>query len=150
MSSNDPLATLNPSIVGQAEKAHTAILKRVLNGTPLDEQQWITIQLALGSGERINYSGLVDQVSSAAKYPPAQVEAAIAALIEASLLASLPDDPNSLAVTPKGRDLVSALRAKVAHFIAGAYGSVPPEDLATTARVLSTITVKLSEKLARS
>lgn len=42
---------LNPSIVGQAEKAHGAVLTKVLAGTTLDEQQWITLQFADGAGD---------------------------------------------------------------------------------------------------
>ena len=150
MSNADPLRTLNPSIVGQAEKAHTAILNKVLTGTTLDEHQWITLQLALRSGERIDPECLTDEVSRAAKYPPGEVETAITALVEASLMKRLPDDPRSLAVTAEGQELVTALRAKVAHYVGGAYGSIPAEDLATTARVLTTITAKLSEDLARA
>ena len=149
MTNTDPLATLNPSIVGQAEKAHTAILHKVLTGTTLDEQQWITLQLAIGSGERVERASFVNQVAQAAKYPPATVEAAIAALSEAELLEPSPADAHYLAATPKGRELVSTLRARVAQFITRAYGSVSSDDLATTARVLRTITAKLSEDLAR-
>ena len=51
-------------------------------------------------------------------------------------------------VTPEGRDLVSALRERIGELIAGAYGWVPPADLATAARVLVTITARLSAELA--
>lgn len=149
MSSTDPLATLNPSIVGQAEKAHTAILKKVLAGTTLDERQWITLQLALGGGDSVGRDDLLERVSAAAKYEPADVATAITALTDASLLDELPGAGSRLAVTSEGRDLVSALRARVGQTIEGAYGLVPPDDLATAARVLTTITARLSEELAR-
>jgi hypothetical protein len=149
MPNTDPLSILNPSVVGQAEKAHAAILKKVLIGTTLDEHQWITLQLALASGGRVEPQGLIDQVSQAAKYSPTEVEIAINALVEASLMKSVTDEPN-LAVTPEGRELVSTLRAQVAQYIGGAYGSLSPEDLATTARVLTSITANLSENLARA
>ena len=58
-SGTDPPATLNPSIVGQAEKAHAAILKRVLSGTALDEPQWITWQVAVGAGDKIQRTDLI-------------------------------------------------------------------------------------------
>ncbi len=51
-------------------------------------------------------------------------------------------------MTPEGRELVSSLRERIGGLIAGAYGSVPPEDLATAARVLVTITARLSADLA--
>lgn len=150
MSNSDPLATLNPSIVGQAEKAHTAVLKKVLSGTTLDEQQWITIQLAISAGDNVTRSDLVDRVVAAAKYEPHQVQVAIDALAKSSLLQDPPGDSHLLSVTPEGKELVSQLRQKVAAFIGETYGSVPGDDLATAARVLTTITAKLSERLAQS
>jgi hypothetical protein len=146
MPNTDALSILNPSIVGQAEKAHAAILKKLLTGTTLDEHQWITLQVALASGEQIDPHGLIDQVSKAAKYSPAEVELAINALVEASLMKPAADEPN-LDVTLEGRELVETLRAQIAQYVGGAYDSVPAEDLATTARVLTSITADLSEQL---
>jgi DNA-binding MarR family transcriptional regulator len=146
MPDSNPLATLNPSIVGQAEKAHTAILWRVLAGTCLDEQQWITVQLAAASGDTPSRRELVERVASAAKYDPNAVETAIAALTGAGLISELPGD--RLSVTGEGRELVKSLRAKVGDQVGRAYGSVPAEDLAIAARVLTTITTILSEDLA--
>ena len=85
MPTTDLLATLNPSIIGRAEKAHAAFLKPLLAGTMLDEPQWITLQLAVGAGETIQESELVSRVAGAAQYDKRGVEAAIAALRKASL-----------------------------------------------------------------
>jgi hypothetical protein len=139
---------LSPSIVGQAEKAHGAILRKVLAGTGLDEQQWITLQLAHAPGTSIRRTDLVTRVSAAAKFDPPVIDGAINALIGRSLVEQHPDD--QLAVTRPGRELVSALRERVGELIGSAYGSVPPEDLATAARVLTTITARLSAELAAS
>lgn len=57
---------------------------------------------------------------------------------------------DQLAVTRPGRELVSSLRERIGGLIGGAYGSVSPEDLATAAWVLTTITARLSEDLAAS
>jgi hypothetical protein len=148
MTAADPLATLNPSIVGQAEKAHNAVLDRVLAGTSLDERQWITLQLASAAGAGTSVSDLVARVSAAAKFSPAVVEAAIEALTGAALLDRSADD--KVTVTAAGTALVGQLRAKAAEFIGRAYGQIPAEDLAIAARVLATITATLSEDLARS
>jgi hypothetical protein len=122
-------------------------LEKLLTGTTLDGHQWIALQVALASGEQVDPHALIDQVSKAAKYSPDEVEIAINALVEASLMKSVADEPN-LAVTPEGRELVATLRAQVAQYVGGAYGSVSAEDLATTARVLTSITADLSEMLA--
>jgi hypothetical protein len=139
---------LSPSIVGQAEKAHGAILRKVLAGTGLDEQQWITLQLAQAPGTGIRRTDLVTRVSAAAKFDPPVIDRAISALISSSFIDQHPDD--RLLVSQQGRELVSALRERIGEHIGSAYGSVPPEDLATAARVLTTITARLSAELAAS
>ncbi|MGH3404989.1 MAG: hypothetical protein ACRDRJ_21165 [Streptosporangiaceae bacterium] len=139
---------LSPSIVGQAEKAHGAVLRKVLAGTGLDERQWITVQFADGAGAGISRDDLIGRVSAAAKFDPRAVDRAVIALIGASLLEQRPGADAQLAVTPEGRELVAALRERIGELIAGAYGSVPQADLATAARVLVTITARLSAELA--
>jgi hypothetical protein len=143
-------ATLNPSIVGQAEKAHNAVLKKVLSGTGLDEHQWITVQLAIGAGGSVARSDLVSRVAAAAKFDPESVHTAIAGLTGAGLLREGTGDRDELTVTADGLELVTALRGRVAELIGPAYSSVPPDDLATAARVLTTITQRLSKDLAPS
>lgn len=137
---------LNPSIVGQAEKAHGAVLKKVLAGTTLDEQQWITLQFADAADAGIQHGELIERVAQAAKFDPHAIESAITALVTAGLLEQRPDGSDQ--ATPEGRELVASLRERIGGLIASAYGSVPPEDLATAARVLVTITARLSADLA--
>jgi hypothetical protein len=146
MSQPGALATLNPSIVGQAEKAHNAVLDRVLAGTSLDEHQWITLQLAIAAGGAVTASQLVSTVSGAAKFTPAAINTAIDALTGSGYLNRADDE---LTVTASGTALVSELRAKVTDFIGTAYGQIPADDLATAGRVLKSITASLSEELAR-
>ncbi|MGH3188574.1 MAG: hypothetical protein ACRDPY_39185 [Streptosporangiaceae bacterium] len=150
MPTSDPLAVLNPAIVGQAEKAHAAILKRLLAGTTLDEQQWITLQFAIRAGDALGRGDLVTRVSGTAQYEHAAVEAAIAALINASLMEEFPGTDDQVAATAEGRTLLTTLRSKVTELTGPAYGAITPEDSATAARVLTTITAKLNEELAES
>jgi hypothetical protein len=147
MPTSFPLTVLNPAIVGQAEKAHAAVLKRLLADTTLDEQQWITLQFAAGAGNAARRGDLVTRVSSAAQYDHDAVEAAIAALINASLIEQPPGADDQVAVSAGGQTLLTTLRNKVAELISPAYEAIPPEDLATAARVLTTITAKLNEEL---
>jgi hypothetical protein len=149
MSSTDTVM-LNPKIVGQLEKRHEAILKKILAGTSLDEKQWITVQVALGAGQSIAHKELVGRVSRLSTYEPAVVEAAISGLIDGYLVEALEVIDGQLAVTSRGRELVSALRARVQDFIGPAYESIAPEDLATAGRVVSAIAARLSDALATS
>jgi hypothetical protein len=138
---------LNPAIIGQAEKAHAAILKRLLASTTLDERQWITMQFAAGAGDALGRDDLVTRVSRAAQYDHDAVEAAIDALIGASLMKEFPGTDDQVAVTAEGHALITALRGKVTELVRPAYGAITPEDSATAARVLATITAKLNEEL---
>jgi hypothetical protein len=83
-----PTSGLNPAIVGQAEKAHAAILHRLLAETTLDQQQWITLQFSAGADGALGRGVLIARVRGAAQYDHAVVQAAIAALISASLIAA--------------------------------------------------------------
>jgi DNA-binding MarR family transcriptional regulator len=149
MPASAPLAVLNPAIVGQAEKAHAAVLKRLLADTTLDERRWITLQIATGGGDAVGRGDLVTRVCGVAQYDRAAVEAAIAALISASLMEESPGADDQVAVTADGRTLLTTLRSKVSELTGPAYGAITPEDSATAARVLTTITAKLNEELAK-
>ncbi|MFJ9371711.1 hypothetical protein ACIRRA_46085, partial [Nocardia sp. NPDC101769] len=78
--------TLNPSIVGQAEKHHHAILVRSLAGTSLDEKQWITLNVALAAGEPVEEQAHIAKVATMTQFATADVEAALTALVAAGLL----------------------------------------------------------------
>ncbi len=143
----DHPVALNPSIVGQAEKAHAAILSRVLAETTLDEKQWITLNLALAANAPVDRAKLVAHVTGVAKLDQTAVETSVASLAHATLV-QLHDHNHHLTVTDQGRALVEELRAEIGQIVGRAYGDTPAEDLVTAARVLSAITARLSEALA--
>ena len=73
---------------------------------------------------------------------------AIAALAGAGLVQAAPEAGAQLTFTAAGRVLVENLRGETRDIIARAYGDIPAEDLATTGRVLTAITARISEELA--
>ncbi|MFB7720841.1 hypothetical protein [Nocardia sp. NPDC056100] len=139
---------LNPSIIGQAEKHHTAVLTRVLAGTTLDERQWITLNQALAQGIPVARTAHVARVAGMTQWDPADVEAAVAALVGKDLLATLPGD--EIRINDAGSELVARVRAASGKIVGPAYGSVSPEELEIAARVLITITARMGEELARA
>ncbi|MFD0364435.1 hypothetical protein ACFQZZ_23600 [Nocardia sp. GCM10030253] len=141
-------AALNPSIIGQVEKHHTAILNRVLAGTALDEKRWITLNQAVVPGAPAERADYVAHIAGMTQWDPAAVEAALVALAGAGLVSELPDD--RIEVTEAGRVLVAKVRAESGAIVSRAYGVVPAEELALAARVLTTITARLSEELAHA
>ncbi|APA94178.1 helix-turn-helix domain-containing protein [Nocardia seriolae] len=140
-------ATLNPAIVGQAEKHHAAILSRVLSGTTLDEQRWITLNQTLAAGAPVARAEHIVKIATMTRWTPESVADAVSALLETGLLASQGD---RIEVTDAGRALVARVRADSGRIVDAAYGSVSPEDLATAARVLTVITARMAEELARA
>lgn len=140
--------TLNPSIIGQAEKHHTAILTRALSGTTLNEQRWITLNQALVAEGPVERSAHIAKVATMTQWEPATVADAVTALVDGELLAELPGD--RVEVTQAGRDMVAQVRAASGKILGAAYGAVSAEELAIAARVLVTITARMSEELARA
>ncbi|MGS2811020.1 hypothetical protein [Nocardia sp. MW-W600-9] len=141
-------ATLNPSVIGQAEKHHTAILARALAGTTLDEKQWIVLNQALAAGAPVAPDAHVSCVAGMTQWNPADVETALTALLDSGLLQATSDD--LVEPTADGTAMVAKVRAESGAIVTAAYGAVAPEDLATAARVLATITARMSEELARA
>lgn len=140
--------TLNPSIIGQAEKHHTAVLARALAGTTLDEKQWITLNQAVAADGPIERTAHVTRIAGMTQWNPADVDHAVTALLAAGLLDVASGE--QLAVTAAGTALTSQVRATSGAIVQAAYGAIDPEDLAVAARVLTTITARMSEELAQA
>ncbi|MGF6881341.1 hypothetical protein ABIA39_001221 [Nocardia sp. GAS34] len=58
--------------------------------------------------------------------------------------------PGGDVATEAGRDMVAQVRAASGKILGAAYGAVSAEELAIAARVLVTITARMSEELARA
>ncbi|KIA64698.1 hypothetical protein [Nocardia vulneris] len=143
--STTALGTLNPAIIGQAEKHHTAILTRALSGTTLNEQRWITLNQALVAGP-VERSVHIAKVAGMTQWDTATVAAAVTALVEGGLLAESSGD--QLDMTEAGRDTVAQVRGASGKILDPAYSAVSAEELAIAARVLVTITARMAEELA--
>ncbi|GAB2665009.1 hypothetical protein GCM10027088_49690 [Nocardia goodfellowii] len=135
---------MTPSIIGQAEKHHTAVLTRALNGTTLDEKQWIVLNQA--TGEPVERTAHIDRIAGLTKWTSAEVETALNALLAKGLLANTPH--GRLESTTAGKAIVGKVRSESGAIVDAAYGVVSPEDLATAARVLAVITARMAEELA--
>ncbi|MBF6347912.1 MULTISPECIES: hypothetical protein [Nocardia] len=146
MSTDVTPATLTPSVIGQAEKHHTAVLARALAGTTLDEKQWIVLNQALAAGAPVERGAHIAQVAAMTQWARTEVETAVNALLAGALLATTPH--GLLEPTGTGKAMVSKVRAESGAIVAAVYSAVPAEDLATTARVLATITARMAQELA--
>jgi hypothetical protein len=136
---------LSPQIVGQAEKAHNAFLFRALQGTGVDEPQWITLVLAQRSAGSLTHDEAVAAVAGGAFFNTETVEAAVHGLRDAGLLEF---DGETMTITDDGRAFVQRVRSSTAPIVARAYAGVAREDLQTAARVLTAITEHLAAELS--
>ena len=82
------------------------------------------------------------------QWEPATVEDAVTTLVEGRLLAEPAAD--QVEVTRAGRELAAQVRAVSGEILDIAYGAVSAEELAIAARVLVTITARMSEELAHA
>ncbi|MFC4126813.1 hypothetical protein [Nocardia rhizosphaerae] len=139
---------LNPAIIGQAEKHHAAILTRALAGTTLDEKQWIVLNQAVAAGEPVERTEYVTRIAGMTQWNRADVEDALNTLLNSGLLAAVPS--GLVEPTEVGAALAAEVRAESGVILQAAYRAVAPEDLAIAARVLTTITARMAEELARA
>ncbi len=147
MTSNTP-ASLNPQVIGQAENAHLAILTRALAATGVTRDQWVALSVAMAAGGSIGYDALTSRVADALKQGSEAAQTAIAGLISNALLEGAIGQSGELTVSDGGQALFQSVREANSKVIARAYAEIPAEDLATAARVLATITARLSKELA--
>jgi hypothetical protein len=143
-----PTPTFVPRLVGETEKALSAILERHLAPYGLTEQHWITLSLAAMSSNPMCASELAREVASRAKFTEDDVRALISELVDAQLLS----DCGSSGVTISGAG--EGLRARILganiDVTKRLWGDLPAEDLATTARVLATVLDRADAELARA
>ncbi len=138
------IPTLNPAIIGQVEKHHTAVLARALSGTTLDEKQWITLNQALTG--RVERAAHIARVATMTQWDPTAVAAAVTALLAAGLLRELPSD--RLEATDAGTTLVGRIRTETGAIVTRAYEGVSAEERAVAARVLTIVKERLAMELA--
>jgi len=138
-----PTPTFGTPVIGQTEKALNAILARELAGTGLTEPQWVTLTLARGGARDRDELGA--RVAGALKVSEAQAQAHIGELAAAQLLAAA---ESPVALTDAGQQLHGRIRAAVTEITQRLWADLPPEDLATAGRVLSTVLARANAELA--
>jgi hypothetical protein len=140
--------TFNAQLLGQTEKAANAILDRLLAEPGLTEPQWVALTLAVASGGTVERDEFVNRVSGALKISEAGAQSLLADLAVAQLL-DVPDDGHAPPkVTDAGQQLYGTIRVRVGEVTDRLWGDVPPEELATAGRVLSTVLERANAELS--
>lgn len=139
--------TFTPRLLGETEKTLNAILDRHLSGAGLSEQHWITLTLAVVSGGSIGRDELVKKVSQRAKFSEEDVRARASELIATGLLDD--SDSSAVTVTDAGKETHARILGANTGLTERLWGDLPADELATTARVLSTILERANAEFAR-
>jgi hypothetical protein len=140
--------SLNGQILGQAGNATRALLNRLLAESQTPVNGWIALNLANSLGGTAARAVLIDRMVDGLKEDEPTVVASVQSVLDAGLLAPLPDDPSQLTLTEAGRERFAEISAGVGRIAQSLYGSLPPEDLATAGRVLSIVTERANALLA--
>ncbi len=133
-------------VIGETEKALSALLRQQLAGTGITEPQWVTLTLAAAGGTTIDHDQLVAQVTDALKVSEAAAAEHIAELTTAGLL--IVGDAASVSVAATARAQWTSVRSTIARITEGLWGDLPAEDLTTAARVLTTVLTRTNALLA--
>ena len=137
--------TFGTQLIGQTENALGAILDRRLDGSGLNQRHWVTLTLAMTSGEEIAQAALLARVSSALNLTPADVEARIAELSAAGML-DVRDD-QSIVVTPTGQELHARVKAAVGEITTRLFAGLPVADAEAAGRALATVLERANAEL---
>jgi DNA-binding MarR family transcriptional regulator len=137
--------TLTTRTIGETESALNGILSKVLGQTGLDELAWVALRLVSIMPPPLTATKLATQLSHSRKVDEAAAEAVLAALEGRGLLQMSGD---TIATTPEGARLFEQLSGQVNTYIAQMWDGLDSDELATAARVLTTITQRANALLA--
>jgi DNA-binding MarR family transcriptional regulator len=142
-----PAPGFGSHVVGQAEKALSAVLDRQLAGTGLTEPQWVTLTLTVaGAGPALD--PLVERVAGALKVDLWTARDLVRDLRAANLVRTTP--AGAVEPTEHGAAQWACVRAAIGDVTERLWGDLPAADLAATARVLTTVLTRANALLAES
>jgi DNA-binding MarR family transcriptional regulator len=138
--------TLTTRTIGETESALNGILTKVLGDTGLNELQWVALRLLTMMPPPVKAAALSAQLRSSKKVNDATVAAALRDLEDRGLV-DITDD--TVSTTPEGAKLFKELNGQVGRFVEQMWDGLDATDLATAARVLTTITHRANALLVR-
>ena len=125
---------MNGQIIGQAERATRAVLDVLLADNDTSFEQWVALNLAATGSTR---DEIIARMTTVLRLDRSTVDG----LLTAPFFA----DGD---LTDAGRERYQRIADGLAVITARLYGGIPAEDLATAARVLTTVTDRANAELA--
>src|SRR4051794_8077326 len=134
---------LSPRILGQAERAHRALLEHLLQGTGLTSQHWVALTLASATDHVLEPEAIRD-LAGALKIERTAATVVIAELNATGLLETRIGE---LHISEEGSAVYRRIRVRVDEVIADLYRDIPTMDLDIAGRVLAELTMRASKTL---
>jgi DNA-binding MarR family transcriptional regulator len=144
MSPTPPLT----QVIGRTERALGPLMDRVLAGTGGTFHQWVALNFTAVDGDSIDRSQLIARLANALQIDDTAAEATIAEMADEGLLQTV--SGSVVALSDAGRERYARIRAATDQTSAPLYAGIPADDLATTRRVLTTISERADTQLARA
>jgi hypothetical protein len=140
--------TLNPQVLGQAEKAHGALFDRIVTGTNITYHRWVALNLIVAGADGVDRDRLIAMMTGALKLDEATGREVVGELTDAQLIEPASPDGSDLQLTDEGQEAYRRIRSRVDETIGQLYAGIPADDLATAGRVLTLITARANAELA--
>ena len=135
--------SVNTQVIGQAESALGALLDPILARTGTTFTQWLVLAVTTAGGGGLDRGPLVARICDARKIDAAEVESAIGQLRASGLL----QETALVSLTERGQVRHGGIRRAIEEVSARLF-DFPAEDLATTGRILSILTMRANAELA--
>ena len=139
---------LTGQAIGEAAKATNAVLETLLAEVRTSFLSWVALNALATAGPVMPQDALVQRMTGGLKVATEPVLATLDEL-EVAGLVTRPDDAEPLVeLTADGTALHRRIRAGIDSIAQRLYGDLPHDDLATTSRILATVTQRANAVLA--
>lgn len=128
--------------IGVAARATRAVFDQILEPTRTPFEEWVVVNLV--SSNQFERGELIGRMTAGLHLSPADAAVTIGRVIDAGLVT----DDAPMTVTPLGQDLYDRTFSDLLASTQRIYGEIDADDLATTLRVLATVTQRADAELA--
>lgn len=139
---------LTGQAIGEAAEATNAVLETLLAEVRTSFLSWVALNVLSSAGPVMPQDALVQRMTRGLKVGAEPVLMTLDELEVARLVTRSDDAEASVELTADGTGLHRRIRAGVDRITERLYGDLPQDDLATTGRVLATVTQRANAVLA--
>ena len=134
--------------IGEAAKATNAVLETLLAEVRTSFLSWVALNVLTTAGPVMPQDALVQRMSGGLNVGAEPVLTTLDELEVARLVTRSDDADAAVELTADGLALHRRIRAGIDQITERLYGDLPRDDLATTGRILATVTQRANAVLA--